>query len=197
MENTTSIRTPAGNVHYRTIEKIEKNVIVLLDISGSMSGSSIHNAQAAIDQLSTKIPSIDTLIVFNHSADILPLSELAAVHAGGGTCFSDAFNLARTVLTDGLNVIVLFTDGETDYSDVELSIQTVRGSISACVQVQVQIDNIIKYAMVVLIKQIMKIKTIKAIDIFIRTKIRHNRNIKHPMYVNILQFFFLTNAELV
>lgn len=137
MENTTSIRTPAGNVHYRTIKKIEKNVIVLLDISGSMSGSSIHNAKAAIEQLSTKIPSIDTLIVFNHTANILPFSELTTVDAGGGTCFADAFSLAIAVLTDGLNVIVLFTDGETDYSDVELSIQAVRGSISACVQVQV------------------------------------------------------------
>ena len=106
----------------------DADVIVALDKSGSMAGSGIKNAKAALREMITYLHSIGTkkifLIPYNNLSELHDLSKLSeqqahmdvnSITASGGTVFKTAFDRIKEVITAQKSkrvVIVFLTDGQ-------------------------------------------------------------------------------------
>lgn len=131
-----SLKTPVGEVTCTYGTLVNKNVILVLDRSGSMSGSRMTKAKNVISQLAAKVE-LNRMVVFDTTAQLWSLNSVETVIAGGGTYFQNAFGLTKDQFCRGLNIIVLITDGETTAQDVNGSIAILEGAINEGTQVQV------------------------------------------------------------
>jgi hypothetical protein len=107
-----------------------KQLIIVLDVSGSMSGSGIRQATEAISSLLGQVHGHNdniTLITFNDWSIVHPLSGkslndqqriLSKLRAEGGTVFSRAFDeIANLQSLSGEVSIIFFTDGQDMYNN--------------------------------------------------------------------------------
>jgi Ca-activated chloride channel family protein len=120
--------------------KRKTNVYLVADVSGSMQGEQLEQAQEAFQAFLGMIKGEQErvgLIVFSSSeAEVEPLAELgtnrarlegqiAGLYAGGDTALLDAVNLAYDRLqqlqdTERINAIVVMTDGKENNSSIRL-----------------------------------------------------------------------------
>jgi Ca-activated chloride channel family protein len=126
--------------------KRHTNVYLVADVSGSMEGSKLYNAQQALRVFLEQIQG-DTerlgMIAFSSSpSEIVPLDELArnrddinreidALEAYGDTALLDAVDLAYRRLqslgdSERINAIVVMTDGRENNSRIRLNTLTAR-----------------------------------------------------------------------
>ncbi|MCR5178711.1 MAG: leucine-rich repeat protein [Lachnospiraceae bacterium] len=107
----------------------ERDVVLVLDVSGSMSGDRIANLKTAVtafvDRVGGRISNTRIAIVQYHSAatTLMPFSTdvirmeacISKLSAGGGTEYLQGFAEAEKVLaesTAGIESIIMFSDGE-------------------------------------------------------------------------------------
>lgn len=121
--------------------KRHTNVYLVVDVSGSMSGEKIQNAQTAlrafVDQIEGDLERVGLIEFSSQVYETVPLDELGnnrtrllntveALDVGGDTALLDAVNLAYESLqgradTERINAIVVMTDGLENHSVVSLS----------------------------------------------------------------------------
>lgn len=145
-EPQTTLQLPAPDVvaavqNAWALTKRKTNVILVVDTSGSMEGSKLENAQAALRTFLVQIPSDQErvgLIEFNSDVvNIIELdtlarnraaltSEVDSLQAGGNTALLDAVRTAYERLQqeadpERINAIVAMTDGRENNSNVSLN----------------------------------------------------------------------------
>ena len=104
------------------------NLIIVLDISGSMGGSQLNNSKTAIKKLvdDTEKTCNFYLITYNSYAKLYDFSKnsvteikniVDTIRAGSTTCFTNAFaevtKLVNSIGNKGSTQIVFFTDGKS------------------------------------------------------------------------------------
>lgn len=111
------------------------NILIVVDVSGSMEGEKLDAAKAGLDAFLSRVPRQDSigLITFSDEAQlVVPLgprdenlitlqTHVQGMIANGGTAMFDALNLARQTLIDAnqpdrINAIVLLSDGQDNQS---------------------------------------------------------------------------------
>ncbi|HUT19271.1 MAG TPA: VWA domain-containing protein, partial [Anaerolineae bacterium] len=126
--------------------KRRTNIILVVDVSGSMAGDKLTDARAALRTFVAQIQNPEErlgLIAFSSDVDeLVPLMQLGAgreslnltidtLVATGGTALLDGVDLAATKLQDlgdaeRINAIVVMTDGQENRSRVSLQALTER-----------------------------------------------------------------------
>ena len=113
-------------------EAVPRDLIVLIDTSGSMSGAPIHRAKKVVKGLVESLDAADRLemtafanqprswrsgpVAASPEACRDALQWLAALHAGGGTEMTSAIESALTPLrNDAQRQVILVTDGEIGF----------------------------------------------------------------------------------
>jgi len=91
--------------------------ILVVDKSGSMSGSSWKQVVAALTGISESPPAGLTVVLYDTVARVVKLADAIKANAGGGTDFAAAFQAVHTALKGPLAqearvVVTLMTDGE-------------------------------------------------------------------------------------
>ena len=128
---------------------MDKHFIIILDNSGSMGGSAMTSAKEGIKDLITHIHKkgtrLITLVVYNTTAQIMPLTNMTIeeckavvdkVTAKGRTSFCDAFSKIKTIIQKVRYeqlCIVFFTDGQ-DTVDTPEKVQTHLLDLAQCIQ---------------------------------------------------------------
>lgn len=114
-----TLRDEGKESNAMVVEQTPTHVIIVLDRSGSMTGSRIDNAKKAVMAIAKMEPDV-TVIAFHSNATLIGLQDLPRLTGGGGTCFMKAFQL----VVDNMRlhhdtVIILMTDGETHDADID------------------------------------------------------------------------------
>ncbi|MBI2724237.1 MAG: VWA domain-containing protein, partial [Chloroflexi bacterium] len=119
------------------------NVVVAIDISGSMVGEPLARAKDAANQFVRNLGPQDQAAIFTFNATVTPVTPftndrvrltnaIASLNAGGGTALYEAVQTAAFAARSAPSTrraIVLLTDGEN--ADAPLSTATKDGSINA------------------------------------------------------------------
>ncbi|KPL23757.1 MAG: hypothetical protein AMJ93_03930 [Anaerolineae bacterium SM23_84] len=120
--------------------KRKTNVYLVADVSGSMQGEKLEQAQEAfltfLDQIKADQERVGLVVFASRAVEEVPLSELAtnrgvlrstiaALSAGGDTALLDAIDLAHIRLqelqdSERINAIVVMTDGKENNSRIRL-----------------------------------------------------------------------------
>lgn len=91
---------------------LDLNIVVALDVSGSISSSQFTQFMAQIDAIKglsrVKVIEVDTDIVAFYDYFKMPQRKVARLRGGGGTEFSKAFSLMRKIKPDA---VLFMTDG--------------------------------------------------------------------------------------
>jgi uncharacterized protein YegL len=103
------------------------NVILVMDVSGSMQGQRLQSAKSAISQFIKSLYRGDKIAIYTFNSEveeIVPLTEdlnsardqfeTAQIYAGGGTCLFDATYAAAQIASElpaGRQAIVILSDG--------------------------------------------------------------------------------------
>ena len=116
--------------------KRHTNVYLVVDVSGSMEGRKLADAQAALktflDQIKGDLERVGLIIFASNASEAVPLTQLgegrvrlerviSGLRAGGNTALLDGVELALTKLQDlndleRINAIVVMTDGKENRS---------------------------------------------------------------------------------
>ncbi len=120
--------------------KRKTNVYLVADVSGSMQGEKLEQAQEAfltfLDQIKADQERVGLIVFSSRAVEEMPLNELAAnrgvlrstiaaLSAGGDTALLDAIDLAHIRLqelqdSERINAIVVMTDGKENNSRIRL-----------------------------------------------------------------------------
>jgi Ca-activated chloride channel family protein len=120
--------------------KRHTNVYLVADVSGSMEGSKLDNAQQAlrvfVEQIQGDVERVGLVRFSTNAAEVVPLGELGQnradvnraidrLVASGDTALLDGVDLAYRRLqelgdTERINAIVVMTDGQENYSRISL-----------------------------------------------------------------------------
>lgn len=92
---------------------LDLNILVMLDVSGSISRHQFAQFMAQIDAIKglsrVKVIEVDTKVVAFYDYFKTPQNRVARLRGGGGTAFAGAFKTAKKVKPDA---ILFMTDGE-------------------------------------------------------------------------------------
>lgn len=114
----------------------KSNLIIVLDISGSMGGSQLNNSKTAIKKLAqdTKETSNLYLITYNSYAQMYDFSKntveeinakVDLIQAGSTTCFTNAFAKVTELVNDvdkkSSTQIIFFTDGKSYPAEYDIN----------------------------------------------------------------------------
>ena len=134
--NTYDITLNVAGTVGSEISKKKLDIVLLMDISGSMKGSKLSDAKSAVrsltDKLNDRLDKIDVnykLVTFSNSADIRTsdwvsgpdlYARVTGLSADGGTNYDDGLSKAATAVSTGARVdadkiVIFLTDGEPTY----------------------------------------------------------------------------------
>ena len=138
--NTYDITLNAAGTVGSEISKKKLDIVLLMDISGSMQGNKLLDAKSAVrsltDKLNDRLDKIDVnykLVTFSNSADIRTsnwvsgpdlYARVTGLSASGGTNYDDGLSKAATAISTGARadadkIVIFLTDGEPTYYNTE------------------------------------------------------------------------------
>lgn len=134
-DNTYDITLNASGTVGSEIRKKKLDIVLLMDISGSMEGSKLRNAKNAVksltDELNTRANTIDAqykLVTFSSKANIRTsnwvsgsslYTTVSSLGANGGTNYDDGLSKTSDAVkgarSDADKIVIFLTDGEPTY----------------------------------------------------------------------------------
>lgn len=138
-DNTYDITLNVSGTVGNEIKKKKLDIVLLMDISGSMQGSKLTDAKNAVksltDELNTRADSIDArykLVTFSSNANIMTSNWIwgsdlytivSSLRADGGTNYDDGLSKTATAINDARldadKIVIFLTDGEPTYYNSE------------------------------------------------------------------------------